>query len=90
MQAPDEDVADGAGCVELPVAGGFGEEGGAVVAGGLGAVRAGPPGSVRICPARSGSEQPAEADEPTGYWMTNSPATTPIADLVRWAKMRRH
>ncbi|WP_371591765.1 IS701 family transposase [Streptomyces virginiae] len=33
-------------------------------------------------------EQPAEADEPTGYWMTNLPATTPIADLVRWAKMR--
>ena len=29
-----------------------------------------------------------EADEPTGYWMTNLPATTPIADLVRWAKMR--
>ncbi len=33
-------------------------------------------------------EQPAEADEPTGYWMTNLPATSPIADLVRWAKMR--
>ncbi|MEU6300964.1 IS701 family transposase [Streptomyces erythrochromogenes] len=33
-------------------------------------------------------EQPAEAAEPTGYWMTNLPATTPIADLVRWAKMR--
>ncbi|WP_327302726.1 IS701 family transposase [Streptomyces sp. NBC_01298] len=33
-------------------------------------------------------EQPAGADEPTGYWMTNLPATTPIADLVRWAKMR--
>jgi SRSO17 transposase len=33
-------------------------------------------------------EQPEEADEPTGYWMTNLPATTPIADLVRWAKMR--
>ncbi|MFD5617893.1 IS701 family transposase [Streptomyces yangpuensis] len=33
-------------------------------------------------------EQPAEADGPTGYWMTNLPATTSIADLVRWAKMR--
>lgn len=26
--------------------------------------------------------------EPTGYWMTNLPATTPTADLVRFAKMR--
>ncbi|MFG3253243.1 IS701 family transposase [Streptomyces sp. NPDC048172] len=33
-------------------------------------------------------ERPEEADEPTGYWMTNLPADTPIADLVRWAKMR--
>jgi SRSO17 transposase len=33
-------------------------------------------------------EQPEEAAEPIGYWMTNLPATTPIADLVRWAKMR--
>ncbi len=33
-------------------------------------------------------EQPAEAAEPTGYWMTNLPPTTPVADLVRWAKMR--
>ncbi|MFD4416075.1 IS701 family transposase [Streptomyces sp. NPDC058251] len=33
-------------------------------------------------------EQPTEADEPTGYWMSNLPATTPIADLVRRAKMR--
>ncbi len=33
-------------------------------------------------------EQAEEAGEPTGYWMTNLPATTPIADLVRWAKMR--
>ncbi len=37
-------------------------------------VRAGRPGSVSIGPARSGSEQPAEADEPTGYWM---PAARP-------------
>ncbi|MFI9605317.1 IS701 family transposase [Streptomyces sp. NPDC052043] len=33
-------------------------------------------------------EQPEEADEATGYWMTNLPAATPVADLVRWAKMR--
>uniref|UniRef100_A0AAU1ZTS5 IS701 family transposase n=1 Tax=Streptomyces sp. NBC_00093 TaxID=2975649 RepID=A0AAU1ZTS5_9ACTN len=33
-------------------------------------------------------EQPDTAPEPTGYWMTNLPATTPIVDLVRFAKMR--
>ncbi|MFC8295381.1 IS701 family transposase [Streptomyces sp. NPDC057242] len=33
-------------------------------------------------------EQPEDADGPTGYWMTNLPATTPVTDLVRWAKMR--
>ncbi|MFG2526113.1 transposase [Streptomyces sp. NPDC048527] len=33
-------------------------------------------------------EQPADAAGPTGYWMTNLPATTPITDLARWAKMR--
>jgi SRSO17 transposase len=33
-------------------------------------------------------ERPEEARQPTGYWMTNLPAATPIADLVRWAKMR--
>ncbi|WP_282704326.1 transposase, partial [Streptomyces sp. CC219B] len=33
-------------------------------------------------------EQPQEADEPTGYWMSNLPVTTPVADLVRFAKMR--
>ncbi len=33
-------------------------------------------------------EQPAGAAEPTGYWMTNLPATTPVADLVRFANMR--
>ncbi|MEW2558614.1 transposase [Streptomyces griseorubiginosus] len=26
---------------------------------------------------------------PTDYWMSNLPATTPVADLVRWAKTRR-
>ncbi|WP_199571680.1 IS701 family transposase [Streptomyces murinus] len=33
-------------------------------------------------------EQREDASEPTGYWMSNLPATSPIADLVRWAKMR--
>ncbi|MET8082089.1 transposase [Streptomyces sp. NPDC005303] len=33
-------------------------------------------------------EQPDTATEPTGYWMRNLSATTPVADLVRWAKMR--
>ncbi|MGW2447870.1 IS701 family transposase [Streptomyces sp. NPDC001675] len=33
-------------------------------------------------------ERPEEANEPTGYWMTNLPSATPIADLVRWAKVR--
>ncbi len=30
-------------------------------------------------------EQPNPQAEPTGYWMSNLPATTPITDLVRWA-----
>jgi hypothetical protein len=34
------------------------------------------------------AEQPDPAPEPTGYWMTNLPATAPTADLVRLAKMR--
>lgn len=34
-------------------------------------------------------EQPDTAAEPTGYWMTNLPATTQLTDLVRFAKMRR-
>ncbi|MFD0228527.1 IS701 family transposase [Streptomyces hirsutus] len=33
-------------------------------------------------------EQPENEAEPAGYWMTNLPVTTPVADLVRWAKMR--
>lgn len=33
-------------------------------------------------------EQPADAGEPTGLWMSNLPAITPIADLVRLAKTR--
>jgi SRSO17 transposase len=34
-------------------------------------------------------ERPEAADEPTGYWMSDLPVTTPVADLVHWAKMRR-
>ncbi|ARX84726.1 IS4 family transposase [Streptomyces alboflavus] len=33
-------------------------------------------------------EQSEDEAAPSGYWMTNLPATTPIADLVRFAKMR--
>ncbi|MFI0506941.1 transposase [Streptomyces albogriseolus] len=33
-------------------------------------------------------EWPDGQDAPTGYWISNLPATTPVADLVRWAKMR--
>ncbi|WP_435882916.1 IS701 family transposase [Streptomyces xanthochromogenes] len=33
-------------------------------------------------------EWPEEQDALTGYWISNLPATTPVADLVRWAKMR--
>ncbi|MFF5468478.1 hypothetical protein [Streptomyces achromogenes] len=33
-------------------------------------------------------EQPGEAHEPTGYRITNLPVNTPVAGLVRWAKMR--
>ncbi|GHA03953.1 hypothetical protein GCM10010389_49310 [Streptomyces echinoruber] len=34
-------------------------------------------------------EWPAGQDAPTGYWISNLPAATPITDLVRWAKKRR-
>lgn len=33
-------------------------------------------------------EWPDGHDAPTDYWISNLPATTPAADLVRWAKMR--
>ncbi|MEU8695961.1 hypothetical protein AB0C67_48160, partial [Streptomyces sp. NPDC048665] len=33
-------------------------------------------------------EWPAGQDAPTGYWISNLPATTPVGELVRWAKMR--
>ena len=34
------------------------------------------------------AEWPPEADEPTGYWLSDLPADTPIAELVRLAKIR--
>jgi SRSO17 transposase len=34
------------------------------------------------------AEWPAEADEPTDYWLSTLPGTTPIAELVRLAKIR--
>ncbi|WP_425356858.1 hypothetical protein [Streptomyces inhibens] len=33
-------------------------------------------------------EWPPETSAPTGYWISHLPVTTPIEDLVRWAKMR--
>ncbi|MFF6904306.1 IS701 family transposase [Streptomyces hydrogenans] len=33
-------------------------------------------------------EWPDGQDAPTGYWISNLPATTPAEDLVKWAKMR--
>ncbi|MDF3303362.1 IS701 family transposase [Streptomyces tropicalis] len=42
-----------------------------------------------VLPARTVLvEWPAGQDAPTGYWISNLPAATPVADLVRWAKMR--
>jgi SRSO17 transposase len=34
------------------------------------------------------AEWPPEADEPAGYWLSNLPPDTPIAELVRLAKIR--
>ncbi|MFE5209985.1 IS701 family transposase, partial [Streptomyces sp. NPDC056600] len=33
-------------------------------------------------------EWPDGQNAPTDYWISNLPASTPVADLVRWAKMR--
>nr|WP_235618360.1 transposase [Streptomyces sp. CB02400] len=33
-------------------------------------------------------EWPDGQDTPSGYWISNLPATTPVADLMRWAKTR--
>jgi SRSO17 transposase len=54
------------------------------------------PASRRIPRAGDGSlpdcwllaEWPPHADEPTGYWLSNLPDDTPIAELVRLAKIR--
>lgn len=34
------------------------------------------------------AEWPPEADEPTGYWLSNLPPDTPVEELVRLAKIR--
>jgi len=39
-------------------------------------------------PARLLIEWPADARAPTDYWLSNLPADTPIAGLVRLAKVR--
>ncbi|WP_406469112.1 hypothetical protein [Streptomyces hirsutus] len=31
--------------------------------------------------------RPNRTGRPTGYWISNLPITTPVEDLVRWAKM---
>src|SRR5260221_13459782 len=54
------------------------------------------PASRRIPRAGDGSlpdcwllaEWPPEAEEPTDYWLSNLPDDTPIAELVRLAKIR--
>ncbi len=46
----------------------------------------GPDGSLPECWLLA--EWPPEADEPTDYWLSNLPADTPIAELVRLAKIR--
>ena len=33
-------------------------------------------------------EWPADQETPTGFWISNLPPETPVAELVRWAKMR--
>jgi SRSO17 transposase len=54
------------------------------------------PASRHITPAADGSlpgcwllaEWPPEAEEPSGYWLSDLPADTPVAELVRLAKIR--
>ena len=46
----------------------------------------GPDGSLPECWLLAG--WPPEADEPTDYWLSSLPADTPIAELVRLAKIR--
>lgn len=46
----------------------------------------GPDGSLPDCWLLA--EWPPEAGEPTGYWLSNLPEDTPVAELVRLAKIR--
>jgi SRSO17 transposase len=46
----------------------------------------GPDGSLPECWLLA--EWPPEADEPTGYWLSSLPASTPIPELIRLAKIR--
>jgi SRSO17 transposase len=46
----------------------------------------GPDGSLPECWLLA--EWPPEADDPTDYWLSNLPAGTPVAELVRLAKIR--
>jgi SRSO17 transposase len=46
----------------------------------------GPDGSLPECWLLT--EWPPEADEPADYWLSNLPADTPVAELVRLAKIR--
>jgi SRSO17 transposase len=46
----------------------------------------GPDGSLPDCWLLA--EWPPEADEPTDYWLSDLPADTPVAELVRLAKIR--
>jgi SRSO17 transposase len=46
----------------------------------------GPGGSLPDCWLLA--EWPPEADEPTDYWLSNLPASIPVAELVRLAKIR--
>src|SRR5437764_9146718 len=46
----------------------------------------GPDGSLPDCWLLA--EWPPEADEPTDYWLSNLPEDTPVAELVRLAKIR--
>ncbi|HEX7266255.1 MAG TPA: IS701 family transposase, partial [Streptosporangiaceae bacterium] len=67
----------------------------AAMTGGFVAIRV-RPASRRIPRAGDGSlpacwllaEWPPEAGEPTGYWLSNLPEDTPLAELVRLAKIR--
>ncbi|WP_374103182.1 hypothetical protein [Streptomyces sp. RM72] len=42
--------------------------------------------TVRPAGKHSLAEWPEDQDAPTGYWISILAATTPVADLMRWAK----